>query len=183
MISDIFSKKNMIICLVVIAFCIGLYFLLRENNDLSVSIKQPNPIAKAIEISRLPTDTSNLSVADKKAYDELSVWVSVPVTNQPTISKDPQSIILPNGWTAREDYLTAVVPPSLSAKIKSYRSVIMHPPRFKTMSRDDAIYNVPDASNAYFKDHCHISGEVITCYGGKNPDTKHIFDLMFYFSK
>ncbi len=182
MLRDIFSKKNIIIVIAVVVVCISLYFLFKKDNEISKS-KAENPIAKAIETSRLPQDTSNLSVADKKAYDELLAWVSVPVMNQPTISKNPQTITLPNGWTAREDYLTAVVPQSMSSKIKSYRSVIMHPPRFKTMSRDDAIYNVPDASDAYFKDRCHTSGEVITCYGGKNPDTKHVFDLMFYFNK
>ncbi len=135
------------------------------------------------EVGIVPSDPDLLSGVDKKAYDELSNWVSVSVGNQPALSRNPQTVKLPATWTAREDYLSAVLPSKMPDKLLKYRGIIMRPPQSKSMSRDDAIFTVFDISDPYFKDHCHqgTSGGDSTCYSGKNPDTKHVFDLMFHF--
>ncbi len=181
-----FSKRNIILwVVVVVVLIVSVYSFLHFNNSNENGIsanKKVNPVAIPVLTGALPLDTSTLSVADKKVYEEISKWVDVVITNQPTISKNPQTVKLPDGWTAREDYLSTVVPGNLPENIRNFRSVIMRPNKFKIQSREDAIYSVPDATDPYFKDHCHV-GIVITCYGGKNPETKHVFDLMFYFNK
>ncbi|MES2023095.1 MAG: hypothetical protein V4439_00225 [Patescibacteria group bacterium] len=181
-----FSKRNIILwVVVVIVLIVSVYSFLHFNNSNEIGIpasKKVNPVAKPVLTGALPLDTSTLSAADKKAYDELAKWVDIKITNQPTVSKNPQTVKLPADWTAREDYLLTVVPSKMPANIRNFRSVIMRPSRFKILSREDAIYSVPDATDPYFKDHCH-AGTVIVCYGGKNPEVKHVFDLMFYFNK
>ncbi|MCE9585493.1 hypothetical protein K8Q94_02640 [Candidatus Nomurabacteria bacterium] len=155
---------------------------INKNKDVKKIDKKVNVVVTAPEIKVLPNDVSKLSPIDKKFFDEISSWVSVKVSNQPTISKNPQTIKLPLGWTAREDYLLTVIPTDMPADLRNFRTIIMRPDKTKIVSREDAIYIVPDASNKYFKDHCNL-GEVVVCYGGKNVEIKHVFDLMFYFSK
>ena len=183
---DTFNPKSILIGFgILIGVAVGAYFLLRSMGIISHSTAPKNEtvVAKPPEIPKPKVDVFTLTGADKVAYDALAKWVSVPITNQPTISKNPQTMQLPAGWTAREDYLLAVVPDKLPEDIKNYRTVIMRPSKTRSKSRDDAIFNVPDASNPYFKGHCHVGATFTTCYGGKDAETKAVFDLMFYFSK
>jgi hypothetical protein len=173
------NKKNIIIGIAIL-LCIVIFYFLFKNPSDNVSVKQKNIVAKAIETDLLPIDTTNFSTEDKKAFDELTKWVPVIITNQPTISDKPQTINLPVGWTAREDYLLSVVPESLPGNIRNYRSVIIRSPNSK--NKYEAIYNIPDMSNSYFKNRCNLS-KTITCYGGENKEIKRVFDLMFYFNK
>lgn len=175
-------KKIVLIAFAIIGIALVVYYAKSQQIFTSTNQKMSS-VAKIPSAVVLPTDTSSLSPAAKIAYDELSQWVPTPVQNQPAISNKPQTIKLPAGWTAREDYLLAVVPSTLPDAVKNYRGVIMRPPKGKSLSSDDAIFTVSDTSNPYFKGHCHTGATESTCYGGKNPSTQHVFDLMFYFSK
>ncbi len=124
-----------------------------------------------------------LSGSDQQAYNEVLSWTTVSVSNQPSLVKNPQSIKLPVGWTAREDYISSVIPQNLPKKVLNSRSIIMRPPEMKSLSREDAIFTISELSDPYFIDRCHknqASGEIL-CYGGTNPDTKHVFDLLVSF--
>lgn len=180
-----FGRNIIIALIVIIGLGAGLYFFLHSNGTGtgSSSAKRAAVVAKPPEIAKPSIDPAALSPEEKKAYDALASWVPVVITNQPTISQKPQTIKLPEGWTAREDYLLTVVPETMPAPIRNFRTVIMRPPKSKSMSRDDAIFSTPDASDPYFKDRCHVGVTSTTCYGGKNPETKAVFALMFYFDK
>ncbi len=178
------AKIVIAISLVVIATVCVIFYTKSEKVVTHISgEKKQSVVAPAPASAQLPADTAALSAADKLAYNELLSWVDVPITNQPTISKRPQAVRLPLGWTAREDYLTSVVPDTLPETVKNYRGVIMRPPKAQSLSREDAIFTVPAESAQYFKDACHISAERTVCFGGKSKTTKHVFDLMFYFNK
>ncbi len=179
------NKGNVAVILVAAILIFGVYAFI-HNSPLKKSTPPkkhaPIVVAKPPQISLLPKDSSNLSVEDKKAYDEISTWVNVSISNQPTLGTKTQTFSLPKGWIAREDYLLTVVPQSMPANIRNFRSVIFRPA--KPLSREDAIYTVPDSTNAYFKGRCHITtAPAAVCYGGTNPATKHTFELMWYFSK
>ncbi len=177
------TKKPIIITVVVLVLffvCIFWYWhatgLKNDNSPGS-----PLTAAKLPEVSSLPADATNLGPLDKVAFDERSSWVPISVGNQPKLAVS-QKFDLPQGWRAREDYLLTVLPQTMPANIRNYRSIIMRPQ--KTQSREDAIFTVPNTTDIYFKDHCHVTKQPAgVCYGGTNPETKHVFDLMFYFDK
>ncbi len=173
--------KNIILWLIVIAVVVfGIYSFTHKTKENSAVVKKEIVPATVPAFSEMPTSTQGLSVEAQGKLALLSTWVEVKVANQPTLSKNPNTVKLPAGWTAREDYLSSVVPNTLPKNILNYRSVIMRP--IKSFSREDAIYAVPEMTDPYFKEHCH-TGSSIVCYGGKNPETKDTFNLMFYFSK
>ncbi len=175
------KQKNLTITVVVIILIAAAYLYTKNNNISLFAPTHPKIVAaKTPEISPLPTDGSTLTGDAKKAYDERKMWTTVSINNQPTLGANAQSFSLPNGWSAREDYLLTVVPITLPPQIKNYRSVIFRP--LKPLSREDAIFTSPDITNSYFNGHCHATvGKAGVCYGGKNPETKHVFDLMFFF--
>jgi len=169
------------ILLLVVLAGIYLYFKNRMPASSKQTASQVSFVpAKPPVISPLPASSAGLSADAKKAFDERSAWTPVSIGNQPTLKGQEQMMPLPAGWSAREDYLLTVVPQTLPGAIRNYRAIIMRPA--KPTSPADAIYTVPDTSNPYFKDHCHITDAPAgVCYGGTNPATKHVFDLMFFF--
>ncbi len=169
------QRKVTIIAVILLVIIAGV-FLYFKNHPIKSNIHRPVVVAKLPVINPLPASADGLSEDGKKAYEERKAWKAAAVGNQPTLST-AQSLALPDGFMAREDYLLTVVSPSMSTNILNYRAVIIRP--IKPLSREDAIFTVPDVSE--FKDHCHITaGQSGVCYGGTNPLTKHAFDLMFY---
>lgn len=178
------TRRQILIGIVAIAavVTIALVFAKSTRSNYSSSSKKEY-VAKVSGVEKLPKKSLVVTPADQAAYDELSTWVEVAVQNQPATGSRPQKILLPEGWTAREDYLLTVLPDTMPLGLKNYRAVIMRPPKGKILGKEDAIYTVSDASDSYFAGKCRAGATESTCYGGKNADTKHVFETMFHFAR
>jgi hypothetical protein len=161
---------------------IGMFFLMKPNKDRNQfiqdnqtqAIKSNSPVSVP-EI--IDSTTTPLTSKDEILIKERDSWVLISVQNQPTLQQ-PQTFRLPVNWTAREDYLAVVLPKTLSQTLLDDRSIIMRPPN--PQSREDAIYVVTDTKDSYFKGRCKEVRNGFLCYGGNNPKTKHVFDVLLY---
>ncbi len=169
------KHKKIIVRGSLLIVCVGVFLYVYIRNT---AIRAPVSPIVIPEVSPLPENADNLTGADLAAYNERIAWKSLYVGNQKQL-KTAQRFSLPAGWIIREDYLFTVLPPTLESKIKTHRAIIMRPQ--KTMSRDDAIFTVVNTSDSYLQNRCHKSTtKVSVCYGGSNPETKQVFDLLFY---
>lgn len=173
------SRSFLTIALVCLVLA-GLFYVLLRPKD-GTGTTPTNTSTKQTEKSFVfpPAPLETVPSSDPNIRSEKEGWVHIVINNQFGL-KTPRTVLLPVDWIAREDYLITILPETFKKDFLMQKTIIMRPPKSMRQGRDDAIYSVPEISDPYFKpERCIKTSVGYTCYGGDNPITKHVFEILF----